>query len=118
MKFNLEVTGDDSKEKLITFLETYGLQVSLVDTTEYGYSRTLQFTLHDQIYQIEWYTNESKLRVGTHKRGAFVMFKYIYFDTCMPIIGGNDNLVFTHSKTEKRNIFECEYKYSDFRLPL
>ena len=50
------------------------------------------YHLYLSTYQIYWFNNESKLKIGTHKRAGFVMFKYIYFDNCFPIVGGNENL--------------------------
>lgn len=46
------------------------------------------------------------------------MFKYIYFDNCFPIVGGNENLGFSYIKKDKVNFWDSSFNYYDFRLPL
>lgn len=108
----------DGLKNIVEFLKGYGIESEYVDFDKHNYSRTIQFTVNEQTYQIYWFNNESKLKIGTHKRAGFVMFKYIYFDTCFPIIGGNENLGFSYTKHEKKSMFDRTFNYYDFRLPL
>lgn len=118
MNNSLEVLGVESFDTLIKFLNTNGIETELVDKSEHGYSRTIEFVVDDQVYNIIWYNNESKLKIGNSPRSPFVMFKYIYLNNTMPIIGGNKNLGFSFTKKVKTNMFDDEFNYSDFRIPL
>lgn len=75
------------------------------------------FTVHGY-NQAVWHKNESKLKIGKSPRSPFVMFKYIYFNSTFPIVGGNKNLGFSFTKKVKTNMFDDEFNYSDFRIPL
>lgn len=118
MSNNLEVLGVESFDTLIKFLNNNGIETELVDKSEHGYSRTIEFVVDEQVYNIVWYKNESKLKIGKSLRSPFVMFKYIYLNNTMPIIGGNKNLGFSFTKKVKTNMFDDEFNYSDFRIPL
>lgn len=108
----------DGLENIVSFLKSYNIKSKCVDFDKYNYSRTIEFTVNEQTYQICWFNNESKLKIGTHKRASFVVFKYIYFDNCFPIAGGNENLGFSYTKKEKTNRYDSDFNYYDFRLPL
>ena len=108
----------DGLENIVEFLKSHNIESKYVDFDKYNYSRTIEFIVNEQTYQIYWFNNESKLKIGTHERAGFVKFKYIYFDNCFPIVGGNDNLGFSYIKKEKENMFDSEFNYYDFRLPL
>lgn len=108
----------DGLENIVLFLNSYNIQSEYVAFDKHSYSRTIQFTVNEQVYQIVWFNNESKLKIGTHKRSSFVTFKYIYFDNCFPIVGGNENLGFSYTRHEKKSIFDMEFNYQDFRIPL
>ena len=53
-----------SKEELEEKLSSVGISGEWVDEDEYGFSRTFQFMLEDQIIKIEWYCNYSTLMIG------------------------------------------------------
>lgn len=118
MNKSLEVLGVESFDNLIKFLNSNGIETELVNKDEHGYSRTIEFVVDEQVYNIVWYNNESKLKIGNSPRSPFVMFKYIYFNSTMPIVGGNENLGFSYTKKVKTNMFDYEFNYSDFRIPL
>lgn len=108
----------DGLENIVNFLHIHDIKAEYINLDRHGYSRTIQFTVNDQDYQIIWFNNESKLKIGTSKRAPFVVFKYIYFDTCFPIVGGNSNLGFSYTHREKHSMFDDEFNYYDFHLPL
>lgn len=108
----------DGLENIVAFLKSHNIESKYVDFDKYKYSRTIEFIVNEQVYQICWFNNESKLRIGTHKRAGFVVFKYIYFNNCFPIVGGNENLAFSYAKKEKNSVVYNEFNYYDFRLPL
>ncbi len=115
----LEVLGTDSFDKLVKWLTNFGIQTELVNKCEIsGYSRTIQFVLDEQTYQIVWFNNESKLKIGTNNRSPFVNFKYIYLDTTYPLVGGNKSLGFSFAKKECVGMFDQPFSYQDFRIPL
>ena len=116
MKY-INVVGLDSKEALIKFLEFHGIEVKLVDYNEYDFSRTLEFMVYDQVYNILWFQNESVLKIGNSKRSPQVTFKHVFFNTTYPLIGGNKCLIFSFDTVES-TMFGTEPSYSDFKIPL
>ena len=108
----------DGLENIISFLNSYNIESEYVAFDKHSYSRTIQFTVNEQVYQIVWFNNESVLKIGSGIRSPFVKFKYIYFDNCLPIVGGNENLGFSYTRHEKKSIFDMEFNYQDFRIPL
>lgn len=107
-----------SFEDIIRTLETLEIKTEIVDKDKYGFSRTIKFKVYDIIYKIEWYKNESKLLIGEGKRPAQIPFKFIYFDRNYPLVDNNKSIGFSYSKTEKRSVFDREYPYEVFRIPL
>lgn len=108
----------DGLENIIAFLKIHNIESEYVYLDKYNYSRTIQFTVNEQVYQIVWFNNESSLKIGSGIRPPFVKFKYIYFDNCLPIVGGNENLGFSYTRHEKKSVFDMEFNYQDFRIPL
>lgn len=82
------------------------------------FSREIEFKVYDRVYRIVWYANESTLYIGKDKRSPFIKFKYLTINDTMPIVGGNKNLQFSYEKFEKKSIFDKEYPYHTFRIPL
>ena len=117
-QLKLDVCVQDGLEKIVTFLKSHNIDSEYVNLDKYNYSRTIQFVVNNQSYQIVWFINESKLRIGTDTRSPFVVFKHMYFDNCLPIVGGNENLGFSYTKKENVLFYESEFNYNDFRLPL
>ena len=116
-QLKLDTCALDGLENIIKFLESHGI-VSEYVNFDGTYSRTIQFIINAQTYQIIWFRNESKLKIGTDKRSAFITFKHIYFDSCHPIVGGNESLAFSYTKKDKTSIFDNEFNYQDFHIPL
>ena len=108
----------DGLENIISFLNSYNIESEYVAFYKYSYSRTIQFTVNEQVYQIVRFNNESILKMGSGIRAPFVKFKYIYFDNCLPIVGGNESLGFSYTIHEKKSVFDMEFNYKDFRIPL
>lgn len=108
----------DGPETFLNFLNNNGVKAELVDFDKYGFSRTIGFNVYGIEYRIVWFVNESTLQVGTHKRAARISFKYMYFDRCFPLIGGNKSIGFSYVKLEKKSMFDREYPYEVFRLPV
>ena len=116
-KLSLNTCTLDGLENIVKFLQSYDIDSKYVNF-DGTYSRTIEFVVNGQIYQIVWYNNESSLRIGAHKRSPRVAFKHIYFDRCHPIVGGNENLGFSYTKKEVSSMFDREFNYQDFRIPL
>lgn len=112
----IDLTSDtEGLEKIRGFLKDYGIDSEYVDFTEYEYSRTIQFDVYGQVYQILWFNNESTLRTSGLKRASFIQFRYMFFDTCMPIVGGNHNIGFAYKMSD--DPYSC-FPYESFRIPL
>lgn len=114
----LDVCVKDGLEHLVLFLEQFGITSKYINFDKYNFSRTIEFVVNEQTYQVVWFINESKLIIGNNIRSPFVVFKHVYFDNCTPIVGGNNNLGFSYTKNVKNNMFDREFDYQNFRIPL
>lgn len=117
MKY-IDTTGLQGLEEMVTFLESFGVVVKRVDYDSYGYSRTIKFTIYDQVFKIFWFNNESTLKIGDSKRASFIPFKYIYLDTTYPLAGGNKSLGFSYNINKNVGMFDRVFDYALFRIPL
>lgn len=108
----------DGLETILNFLNNHGVKAELVDFDDYGFSRTIGFTVYGIEYRIIWFKNQSTLQIGTHRRAAQIAFKYVYFDNCFPLVGGNKSIGFSYVKLERKSVFDRQYPYEVFRLPL
>lgn len=114
----LDLSDDEQGlEKIINFLKDYGIDTWYTNFyKEYYYSRTIEFKVEGQIYQILWFKNESTLKIGNNPRCGFLPFKYMFFDSTMPIIGGNKSIGFAHKKVLDWN--GETFDYGTFHIPL
>lgn len=104
--------------EIVDFLKSHGINPELINLDKYNFSRTIQFEIYGIKYQIIWFKNESTLRIGTQSRCAQIPFRYIYFDNTFPLVNENRSIGFAYTKTEKKSIFDREYPYEVFRIPL
>ena len=112
----IDLTSDlEGLEKIRGFLKDYGIDSQYVDIDKHGYSRTIKFEVYGQVYKIVWYNNESKLIIGENKRASFIVFRYMYFDNSMPILGGNQNIGFAYKMVDDRY---SPFAHETFRIPL
>lgn len=104
-------------DELFEFLKIQGVNPIYVKEHN-GFSRNIEFTVENQKYEIIWYKNVSTLLIGdsSNKRRPQIPFKWVYLDKSFPISG--NCLGFAHTKFEKRSIFDREYPYESFRIPL
>ena len=114
----IDTTGLQGLEDTIKFLESFDIVVEKVDLDACGYSRTIKFTIYDQVFKIVWFNNESNLKIGDSKRAACIPFKYIYLDTTYPLVGGNRSLGFSYSINKNAGMFDRVFDYAVFRIPL
>ena len=105
-------------DEIIETLNKLGIKNEIVNKDKYGFSRTIQFKVYDITYRIIWFVNQSTLTIGEGKRPAQIPFKYIYFDNTFPLIDGNKSLGFSFVKFEKKSIFDRQFPYEVFRIPL
>ena len=105
-------------EGIIEFLNLNRIKNAIVDKDEMGHSRTISFTVYGVEYRIEWYCNQSTLLIGSHSRAARIPFKYIYLDRTFPLVKANRSMGFSYVKKEKQSIFDREFPYEVFRIPL
>ncbi len=111
----LETSGLDD---IIKYLNEIDISTEYVNKDKYGFSRTIKFKVYDTIYRISWFKNQSELLIGENKRCSRIPFKYIYFDNTYPCIGGNKCIGFSQVKFEKKNMFDKEFPYECFRIPI
>ena len=105
-------------DEIIEALNKLGIENELVNKDKYGFSRTIQFKVYDITYRIIWFVNQSTLTIGEGKRPAQIPFKYIYFDNTFPLIDGNKSLGFSFVKFEKKSMFDRQFPFEVFRIPL
>ena len=48
----LDTCTSDGLENIIAFLKSHNIESKYVDFDKYNYSRTVQFTVNEQVYQI------------------------------------------------------------------
>ncbi len=105
-------------EEMQEFLGSLGVENELVNHDEYGFSRTMEFTVNLVVYQIIWFFNNSTLKIGIGGRKPQIPFRYIYHDTTFPLVGGNRAIGFYYEKKEKRHPYDSGTPYFSFRIPL
>lgn len=121
---NKDVTMEDSKydaicfEKIIKTLNDVGIKTEIINKDEYGFSRTIDFKVYEIEYRIVWFINESTLYIGGGVRAAQIPFKYIYIDRTYPLFGGNKSVAFSYVKNKKESIFDREFPFGCFRIPI
>ena len=107
-----------TKEEIISFLESFGIKPVLINVDKYGFSREIKFEVYGQIYVIDWWINQSYLHIGNFNRSAQIPFKYLYLDTTFPLVDGNRSLAFADEKLERKSTFDREYPFAVFRIPI
>lgn len=108
-----------SQEDIQEFLTKNGIEWKLVNFNELKYSRTIEFKVYETTYRIIWFINQSTLQImNGSNRPSCIPFKYISFDGCFPLIGGNKSILFSYVKLNKQSIFDREFPYEGFRIPL
>lgn len=53
-----------TQEELVNRLEKVDIKGQWINSDEYGFSRTYEFAINEQIIQIEWYANYSTIMIG------------------------------------------------------
>ncbi len=96
-------------EEIIRILEENSIATVKARVDDYGFSRTIKFSVYDTDFYIRWYQNESTLEIGDNKRCPEIKFKYIGLDTTYPLVDGNRSLEFS---------YEYPFPYHTFRIPL
>ena len=105
-------------EEIIKLLEKSGIKTEYINKDKHDYSRTIDFKVYGIDYRIVWFCNHSTLEIGTCIRPACIPFKYCYFDTSYPLVGGNKSVGFSYKKYEQKNRFDRVYPYEVFRIPV
>lgn len=113
-----ELKNAEGLDFFIEFLEKLNIKTEKINVDKYGFSREISFKVYDIDYRIVWFVNQSTLYVGNGNRAACLPFKYIYLDMCYPLIGGNRSIGFSYTKFKKESIFDREYPYEVFRIPI
>jgi hypothetical protein len=118
MKHFLLTAETGGLENIISYLKEFNVKSSFVNTDKYGFSRTIEFKVYNTIYRIVWFKNQSELLIGDNKRAARIPFRYMYYDNTFPCVGGNKCIGFSQVKFEKKNMFDKEFPYECFRIPI
>jgi hypothetical protein len=85
-----------SMEQIIDTLEFAGVRTSFPDGDE-CLNRTILFTVCGVDYKIVWYCNQSTLSTQSPRSWQYP-FHWVRFDSCYPMVGGNNNLTFSKDK--------------------
>jgi len=95
-----------------------GIDLTPINIDNYGWTRKYKFTIYGIEYVIEWWTNQSYLKIGTHNRAAKYPFKHIAYNTTLPLVDGNFCLAFIPKLNERISMFDIEYDFEVFYIPL
>ena len=107
-----------NRDEMVEFLENLGVKTELLNSGDNYFKRDIQFYINGIRYVINWFVNESTLRIGEGDRRACIPFRYMYYDTTYPLINGNKSIGFSYTKNEKSNMFDRMYPYEILRIPL
>lgn len=99
-------------EEITKLLESVGIKPGVSDY------RSIKFSVYGINYRIVWYCNQSQLLIGDSDRAAVIPFKYMYVDRTFPLIGGNKSIGFAYTKAKRETIFDREFPYECFRIPV
>ena len=106
-----------TRDEIIKFLEKLNIKTELVGENE-SFKRDIEFSVYGIKYTIRWYVNNSTLMVGEGNRRACIPFKYMYYDNTYPLIDGNKSIGFSYTKNEKHDIWNRQYPFESFRIPV
>lgn len=106
-----------NRDEMIDFLENLGIKTKLLGAEEH-FKREIEFFVNGIRYVIDWYVNESSLRIGDGNRRACIPFRFMYYDTTYPLINGNKSIGFSYTKYEKNSMWDRMYPYEILRIPL
>ena len=111
-----------SAEYIVWFLQQFGLHPLQADGKLWGvsgFNRNIFFSIGGMTYRIEWYVNESHLYFGEGRRKARYPFRYVFFDDCYPVEGGNISIGFSYRGKERQVLAgNMRYPYDMLRVPL
>lgn len=105
------------RDEIIKFLNDLGIETQLLGNDD-SYKRTIAFKVYGIDYRIVWFVNQCTLEVGAHDRSAKLPFNYMYLDTTYPLVGGNKSIGFSYHKLERESIWDREYPFEVFRIPI
>lgn len=113
----MEAIGYD---EIIPLLDKCGIKVKAIEQKEGKFNRCISFEIYDVTYTIIWYTNQSTLSIGdlSNNRRACIPFKWMFIDRNFPLFDRNVSLAFSYHKFKKESVFDREYPYECFRIPL
>ncbi len=115
----LDTRGENGLEKTIAFLKKHGVKAEIRPSNGVSsFSRVIDFEIYGVKYHINWFINQSKLCIGEHKRCAELPFIHLIIDRNYPMAGGNLSLAFSYTLNKPESIFDREYPYEVFRIPL
>lgn len=112
------VSCEDGIDAVLDFLKAMGIPASREPHEPGEFNRIIEFKVYGIEYNIEWFTNCSHLRIGRHPRAARIPFRYIYVDRTYPLVDKNLSLGFSYHHTPAVNVFDREFPYEVFRIPL
>ena len=115
---HIESNNIKGLDYICEFLDSFEIEWHKVNIDKYGFSRSIEFTVNEQSYIIVWFKNESTLRIGDNTNAPRVKFKYVYFDNCFPLQGGNRSIAFSYTKNKVESFVDRMFPYESFRIPL
>lgn len=112
------VSTEQGLDAFIEFLEALGIATKLHNPQPDRFCRKIVFSVEGCEYLILWYVNESTLHIGTHERAARIPFQYIFLDNTYPLPNGNRSIAFSYVKHKQESVFDRQFPYEVFRIPL
>lgn len=115
---SIDTATKEGRNLIVDFLNSHGVNATVFGLESNSYAREIRFSVYGIDYIIIWFVNQSTLYIGEGERAASIPFKHIYLDECFPIAGGNKSIGFAYVKNEKHSMFDREFPYEVFRIPL
>ncbi len=104
-------------DEILDLLKKNNIKAKLVDFDNYGFSRTIAFSVYEIDYRIVWFKNQSNLMIGNHKRSPIIPFRYMCLDNTFPLVEKNRSIAFYYKK-ENKGFLKNEHPFESFRIPI
>jgi len=113
----MKIIKADSIEKIISFLSEIGIDAQMINLDNYGFSRTLIFKIDNRDYFIQWFTNQSYLKLNNEFSAPNMPFKYIQWDAYSPNEIHKYHLIFSDVTEVASFTNSDKVPFGSFRIP-
>jgi len=107
----------ESLEETIEYLEKHGFNPKNEQNVAGGLNRVITFEIEGDVYFIEWWVNQSYLKLKNKFSTAHIPFKYISIDPNIPNQDHVNHLCFYDEKSQNIGFFSSEIPFGSFKIP-